>query len=153
MFVPGGMTVEHREVIAKELAAIMPRIARSVTSSFMHSVPLPPAQIFALLELEDRGRCHVSDVSEALRVTGPTATGILDRLVRIGYVLREHDLLDRRVINVSLTAAGQKAAKKIRRGIVARWKFILTKISRQDAQDYLRIVKDIQAQLSQDTKR
>ena len=142
------------DVIACELSFIMPRIARILTSSFAYSVDLPPAQIFALLELQERCPCRISYLSAALHASAPTVTGILDRMEKAGYVRREHDMNDRRAVNVKLTAAGRKTAVRIRKSIQTRWKYILKKMPGKDAQTYLRIVKKIQGQLdsSQETK-
>ena len=142
-----------KDHIAEELAYVMPRIARILTSSFMKSVPLPPAQLFALLELQENQPCHLSDISRALHVSAPTATGVIERLVKIGYVNRQHGTEDRRRIVLRLSAQGEKVASRVRQGIIQRWGFVLEKMTQADARDYLRIVKDMQNRLYDQGKR
>lgn len=52
---------------------------------------------------------QVSDVAASLNVTVSAATGMVDRLVRAGFATRERDKKDRRVVWVTITAAGQTA--------------------------------------------
>ena len=141
----------HRKVkIADELCHIMPRIARVVTASFVHTVDLPHAQLFLLLTLQDHGPSRVCELSQAMEISAPTVTGILDRLEKVGYVRRRPDTADRRVINITLTPSGLRTAEKVRQGAKARWQAILEQLSPEDCETYLRIVKTIQEQLEKE---
>ncbi len=138
---------QNIETIADELTFVMPRIVRTLTSRSAHSVNLPPAQIFVLLELQEKEICRVSSLTTALHISAPTVSGIVDRLEKTGYVFREQDKEDRRVVNIKLTQAGQEAVTQIRQSIKERWGIILEKIPFADAETYLRIVKQIQEHL------
>jgi DNA-binding MarR family transcriptional regulator len=73
-------------------------------------------------------------------------TGIVDRLVKYGYVLRIFDPQDRRIIKIKLATKGTELVKKInqqRRQMIIK---IFGQLSERDRQDYLRIllqIKDI----------
>lgn len=60
---------------------------------------------------------RVSDLAQALRVTPPTITTVLDRLVDHGLVRREDDLRDRRQVITRVTSDG--AALLSRLGVYA----------------------------------
>ena len=51
-------------------------------------------------------RVRVSDISEMLDVTRPGITAVVRELTRMGYVVKERDEKDARVVYVTLTAAG-----------------------------------------------
>jgi DNA-binding MarR family transcriptional regulator len=50
------------------------------------------------------------ELARALSLRQPTVTGLVDRLVARGVVLRRHDARDRRVVRVSLTPQGRELA-------------------------------------------
>jgi DNA-binding MarR family transcriptional regulator len=54
-------------------------------------------------------------LAENLRVTPPTVTGLVDRLVRSGAVRREEDPKDRRLVRNTLTERGQEVLGEVER--------------------------------------
>jgi DNA-binding MarR family transcriptional regulator len=50
---------------------------------------------------------------EATRQSGGTITGIVDRLIADGLVARAHIAGDRRVVEVTLTPAGEQRARQV----------------------------------------
>jgi len=54
-------------------------------------------------------------LAEQLRVTPPTVTGLVDRLVRMGVVRREEDSRDRRLVRNVLTERGQEVLGEVER--------------------------------------
>ena len=129
--------------IARTISVIMPKIARALTARIVHTNELPPTQLFTILALQERGRCHFSDICRDLRVSAPTVTGIIDRLEKKGFAQRIPDTHDRRATNVVLTKKGSAVAKEIRESIVSRWREILENLPIADCEQYLRIVKRI----------
>ena len=93
----------------------------------------------------------MTDIAHFMGVSTAAATGIVERLVKYGYVLREFDPKDRRIIKIKLTAKGAELVKKInqqRREMIIK---IFGKISEMDRQDYLRILTQIKNILTQDS--
>ena len=130
--------------LANSISMIMPKVARWIVCGFFQTVDVPPTQIFAIMTLQEKGQCRFSELSKALHIAAPTVTGIVDRLQAAQYVKRSNDPLDRRVVNVTLTPKGLRLAKKLRGVIRDRWCIILSKLSKQDREIYLRILCDIQ---------
>ena len=64
------------------------------------------AQYRALVVLASRGPQRMVDLAAALAVTPLTAGRMSDRLVRKGLIRRQRARADRRVVQVSITAAG-----------------------------------------------
>lgn len=101
---------------AREVSRIVPNIWREVTRRQMrHSVwgKMSLPQMLILEILSHRPHCIMCDLAESLSVSTPAVTGLVDRMVKGGYVRRVRDQKDRRVINIELTSKGITAAKGV----------------------------------------
>jgi len=78
-----------------------------------------------------------------MRVSAPSVTGIVDRLVRTNHIKRIPDKKDRRVVNLTLTEKGNKEIKILRDRMCDRWKKILLELGPQDREVYLSLMKKI----------
>jgi DNA-binding MarR family transcriptional regulator len=80
------------------------------------------AQYRALVVLASRGSQRMVDLSAALDVAPSTAGRMCDRLVRKGLIRRHRARADRRVVVVSITAAGRQVVDQAtarRRALIA----------------------------------
>jgi DNA-binding MarR family transcriptional regulator len=87
------------------------------------AVELTMPQLKVLFRLNAQGPSKVGSLARALRVTLPTMTGILDRLVEQGLIRRDEDPADRRLVISRLTAAGEELVDQLQaasRGRLAR---------------------------------
>jgi MarR family transcriptional regulator, organic hydroperoxide resistance regulator len=66
-----------------------------------------PMQYVVLSVLWERDGQSGAELTARLRIDSATITGIIDRLVAAGWVLRTRDAVDRRVQRVQLTKAGR----------------------------------------------
>lgn len=71
-----------------------------------HATTLPRFDVMAALE-RNRDGLRMSDLSGALKVSNGNVTGIIDRLVTEGHVVRTPVEGDRRAMLVSLTKSGR----------------------------------------------
>ena len=71
-------------------------------------------QLTVLFHLYYHGDRIMRQIAEKLRVSDPTATGIIDRLTEKGLVERFRDLEDRRRVIVGLTETGRRQIAEIR---------------------------------------
>lgn len=84
---------------------ISAEIRRRLRTDF--GVTLPRFDVLAQLDREPKG-LRLGDLSRRLMVTGGNLTGLIDRLVEEGLVVRESDPEDRRAATVRLTRAGAR---------------------------------------------
>lgn len=77
-----------------------------------YHIPLSHVQVLALLN--DNGSLSVSEISRRLGIAKPNITPLVDRLFEAGYVDRQHDENDRRVVNIVLLPAGMEKLSAIR---------------------------------------
>ena len=75
---------------------------------------MPRALWRALAQLEDLGPTRVSDLAAADRVSQPTATTLVQKLVGRGWVERCTDPMDARAVLVTITDAGREALAETR---------------------------------------
>lgn len=83
---------------------------------------LSQSQFFLLKRLAGKESCTVSDMAHQLQVSVAGATGLIDRLVRAGLVIRKRDQVDRRVVRIMLSPDGvaQLArTRELRRAVLA----------------------------------
>lgn len=73
-----------------------------------HATTLPRFDVLAALDREEDG-LKMSELSRRLLVSNGNVTGIVERLVADGLVVREPIDDDRRAMRVRLTAAGRRA--------------------------------------------
>ena len=64
------------------------------------------SQVFVMKKIYDRGRSTVSDVAEDLCVSLSAITSLVDKLCKVGYVKRQRDENDRRLVWLELTPNG-----------------------------------------------
>lgn len=66
------------------------------------------AQYSALRAIRRRENMRLADLAEAMVHRAPDASRLIDRLVRLGFVLRQADEGDRRAVRLCLTTRGQE---------------------------------------------
>lgn len=82
------------------------RVLRGIHPDPWVHLDLTTPQLKVMFFLERKGATPVGAIAAALRVSPPTVTGILDRLVEQRLVRRLEDPDDRRLVLVSLTERG-----------------------------------------------
>jgi DNA-binding MarR family transcriptional regulator len=76
---------------------------------------LTVTQLMVLFLLRETPGMPAGALAEHLRVTPPTVTGLVDRLVRMGVVRREEDPKDRRLVRNVLTERGEEMLGEVER--------------------------------------
>lgn len=69
-------------------------------------------QLWALKTIFQNGSLSLRDLSKRMYLHPSTISGVIDRLEKKGYVLRDRDKKDRRVVKVWLTAKGKRLIKR-----------------------------------------
>jgi DNA-binding MarR family transcriptional regulator len=103
------------ELVEAVLGASRALVAVAARSLATVAEDVTLAQYRALIELASRGPLRVADLADALAVDRSTATRMCDRLVRKRLVARRRMSDDRRVVRISLTAAGAELVAEVSR--------------------------------------
>ncbi len=67
--------------------------------------------MFTLLRIENPS---VSQLAKLLRISKPNMTPLLDSLIELGYIKRDRDKKDRRILRISLTKEGKAFYEKMK---------------------------------------
>jgi len=111
------------------------------------SFDLSFAQTMLLMELEKAGSMSTGEMARNLRVTQGVITRMVDRLVEKGLVKRARNPEDRRVVILSLTEKGKKAASSIKEAQLRDIKGILRGIPEGERRDLLALLQKIRNHL------
>ncbi|MCX7710758.1 MAG: MarR family transcriptional regulator [Clostridia bacterium] len=76
---------------------------------------LSKQEIFALLLVERHGEIIMSQIASYVNIPMSTATGIVDRLVKNDYLVRERSESDRRIVVIKLTPKGKALMDSIKK--------------------------------------
>jgi DNA-binding MarR family transcriptional regulator len=82
--------------------------ATSIFNAVMADFGVTPTQFAALAKLDDVGRVSQNELGRLTAMDPATIWGVVNRLIRQGYVAQSPDPDDARLVMVELTDAGRK---------------------------------------------
>ena len=129
--------------IAEEMSVQMPKFIRYMHPHIFNGINVPPAQVYTLITVDEEKTCNLTQISKILNVSAPTASGLIERLVKKGYLKRCQCKNDRRVHYVSVTKSGENVIKMFRKNVFEKWKVILKGFSPVERMGPLLLVKSV----------
>ena len=110
-----------RKDVSLAVARLMPYIMRGIQLEFFVKRGVTQTQFLVLAAIRASGHCAMGTLARSLHVSMPTASGIVERLVRSAYLRRTADPADRRSVVVALTAKGEAFFRDFESVIRRRW--------------------------------
>ena len=126
------MTTLKIDSIADNLISIHPLLYKSIYRPMKHHSSITPGGMFVLGSLKRNGTLSMSDIGKCLAMPKPHITVIVDKLIEEGYVERQSDPKDRRVVNILLTKKGLKDFESIKLTISKNLKVKLSTLNDQE---------------------
>jgi len=120
------------EVIAENLMSIHPLLYKSLSKPLRRNTNVTPGGVYVLGSLKRNGMLSMSDIGKHLSMPKPHVTVIVDKLIEEGYVERQNDPNDRRIINILLTEKGKKDFEEIKQAISENLKEKLTLLTDEE---------------------
>ena len=143
---------EFSERIEEVVPAVMRGFAKMQTNElFKGKITLP--QFFILSHLYKHGESRMNELANVMEVTTAAATGMVDRLVISGYVMRLYDPKDRRVINIKLTQKGSNMVQRISQQRKQITSEVFGKISKEERYNYLSIMLHIHDVITEEKRQ
>ena len=106
------------------------------------------------LEENDSGEgLKASRVSKILNVAPPTATPLLNSLERMGYIERERDKRDRRVLYVKSTQKGKAFVEKMKEDFKKTMYELIKYLGEEDTETFIKLSKKIQNFIDENIKK
>jgi len=102
---------------------------------------LTPSQLEALIFIQRHGGCSAKALSEGLRISIPSSTRLVDRLVRKGLVTRREHHEDRRLVVLTATAAGIDFLEKTRELRISRVQRALSQLQQAEREQLLSLLE------------
>lgn len=104
------------ERFSRRMIELMPQLIRGCAKHEHNSLTrgeITVPQLWALESLARQEACPMHEMAQQLEISRPSATQLIDRLIHQGFVTRQHDPSDRRVVRVLITAKGRKVLQDI----------------------------------------
>jgi DNA-binding MarR family transcriptional regulator len=138
-----------------KLNKLMPEIMRGfmrrqADELLKGKITLP--QFLILNFLNEEGESKMTGIAHLLEVSTPAATGIVDRLVKYGYIARVFDPQDRRIIKIRLTPKSSFLVNKVNQQKRQSTIDVFGKISDKERNDYLKILMRVRDIITQEKK-
>ena len=95
--------------LVSEFLTLMPKFRRVIDSSFIVEDKIGTLlQLTALENIEASSPIVVGELSQAIGLSASSTSQLTDRLFDAGYIKRENDPNDRRIVKIILTDEGKK---------------------------------------------
>ncbi|WP_245632820.1 MarR family winged helix-turn-helix transcriptional regulator [Alicyclobacillus kakegawensis] len=128
----------------RQISALVRRRGRALLERY----GITPPQFDALLILDKEGDLTIGEMSTRLGLAYSTTTDLVDRLERAGFVVRQRDRADRRVVRVCMQSSGAQLIEDVldaRRAYLAR---ILEPLGPEEKREVLRVLDLLYAHMA-----
>lgn len=139
-----------RQRVGQAIAQLMPRIIQGIQLDFFLRRGVTQTQFLVLMALHgygERGECTMGTLARNMHVRMPTATGIVGRLARAGYVRRHPKPEDRRQVVVALAPKGYAFIHAFQAVVRHRWEEVLRSLGPAELATFHRVVTKLDSQL------
>ena len=117
-----------RQDVSLAVARLIPYIMRGTQLDFFVKQGVTQTQFLVLNAIRASGRCSMTTLARDLHVTMPTISGIVDRLVRAGFLRRQPLAGDRRQVLVELSPKAEVFFRNFETVIRRRWEEALVSL-------------------------
>ena len=137
--------MEKKELI-KEVMALQHQtdiILRQFEPQPWIELNLTLAQLKSLFFIAAKDKTNFKKLAEALGVTPPNVTGIIDRLVEQGLVTRTENAEDRRIMLLQATEKGQELLNNLRERRTTQMSQVLGYLTADELVLQVKVLKDL----------
>ena len=145
-----------RDIVISEIMQSLRRIFKAI-QDYSYRVSdkfgITGPQLWALKTISKNGSLPLGELSKKMYLHPSTITGVVDRLEKKGYVLRNRSEGDRRIVNVQLTQAGRRLVGRAPNPIQGKMIVGLKKLKRVELNSvYDSVEKLVKIMEAQDVK-
>jgi DNA-binding MarR family transcriptional regulator len=136
----------HIQEFANQVIELFPQIIRGFKqyeNNYLTRGEITLPQFWALGYLEHNGKSKMNDLAKHLEISPSATTGLIDRLILQGLVIRKDDANDRRIVWIELTAKGRGIIQSISKQKTEALIRVFGKISPKDREHYLNILEQV----------
>ncbi len=130
----------NRQQAAAAMSHLMPYIIQGAHLGSMDMRGITQSQFLLLVMLHTNGSCSMNGLAKRMQVRLPTMTGMVNRLVKAGYLKRILKAEDRRQVWVALTPKGQVFLEQFQRILKKRWEDVLAVLNEREVKQFYAII-------------
>ena len=139
-----------RKDVSLAVARLIPYIMRGTQLEFFVKRGVTQTQFLVLNAIRACTRCTMGALARTLHVSMPTVSGIIDRLVRAGYVRRHSQPEDRRQILVELAPKAERFFRDFETVVRRRWEEALLSLEPGELEAFHDVITKIRERLQAD---
>ncbi len=113
---------------------------------------LSMAQVQMVMAVRDSAEMTISRLAGKLRVSPPSASNMVDRLVEKGVLLRERSEQDRRKVVVCLSGEAAVHAEQMERAVLAVFLDLVEKVGPETAEKWCEVLERVEQVLAKSEK-
>jgi DNA-binding MarR family transcriptional regulator len=136
-----------RQETSRAVAQLMPRILQGIQLDFFIKKGVTQTQFLVLMALHGYGGSTVGRLAESMQVRMPTASGIISRLAKAGYVKRAPSTHDRRQVVIALTTKGSGFIAAFQAVVRRRWEEVLRALEPHELAMFYEVITKLRVQL------
>lgn len=139
--------VDEKAERQDQLLSELQRRSFRIASILARGSALTFQQYLALAHLSDHGPCAVNDLRAAMGIAQSTASELVTRLERGGFVTKERDPRDARSLRVELAQKGRDAVRKRRKAARDFYKDLFSALPEEEQAQFERALELVLARL------
>lgn len=117
------------------------------------SAELTFTQLSTLIAIRDHGEMSLKELAEATHVSPPSASTMVEKLVEMKAITREHSRVDRREVRVALSQRGLRAVNSLEQTMLEELIELLEGIGPDFAEQWIQVYERIETYIQQSGQR
>lgn len=127
----------------QELASLFFDMKQTIRANLPHGQVDPNAWMRCetlrfIAEIEDP---TMREIADHLRITAPSATSLMRKLARLGWIKRSASGSDKRVVRISLTKAGQRELARYRKQAERTMQKVFSKLPERELSNLVQALR------------
>jgi DNA-binding MarR family transcriptional regulator len=114
---------------------------------------LNPMQMHALIIIKEHDKLTMKEFADYLRITSPSATSFVNRLVRLKWVKRISDKDNRKLVRLCLTDMGRRIIATRMKEHMSSMRQLFELLSGADQREFARILGSLHTALAKNIKQ
>ncbi len=107
-------------------------------------------QTFVLHFIQSNPNISIKDLVKILNISKSSATQLIERLVKSGFVKRDYDKEDRRIIHLKITSKGETELVILKKKKIDKIKHLFSKVPPEDIKELIRIHTNLLMQIKKE---
>lgn len=111
--------------------------------AYLNKIAVNPLQLHAMVIVMENDGLTMKEFADHLRITSPSATSFINRLVKLKWISRKADPKNRKLVRLTATALGKKTVEKALAEQRESMRKILSLLSGSDRKEFARILENL----------